>query len=160
MREWDALQTPKIKCLIVNECDRGVYTFFRMFQNILESSNYSLGGPQTILRCVQPILDRQKHLVFLTTNISSLAQSTFEPRFNDRLTVQLKMEMTPDIQGKILDRNLLAICPSLTVPEPVREALLSIASTEGLRRMLDTIMVSASRSMADGHNILFVYPLL
>ena len=70
------------------------------------------------------------------------------------------MEMTPDIQGKILDRNLLAICPSLTVPEPVREALLSIASTEGLRRMLDTIMVSASRSMADGHNILFVYPLL
>ena len=70
------------------------------------------------------------------------------------------MEMTPDIQGKILDRNLAAICPHLTVPDPVREALLTIASTEGLRRMLDTIMVSAHRSIADGQAILFVYPLL
>ena len=70
------------------------------------------------------------------------------------------MEMTLEIANKILDRNLTAICPGLVVSQPVREAFLAIATNQGLRRIIDTILVSSRRSIAAHQSILFVYRLL
>ena len=67
--------------------------------------------------------------------------------------------MDDQLRNRILDRELLKICPQLTIPLPVRNRLLEVGRTS-IRQMLDLALVSAARSIEDNFNILVLYPLV
>ena len=158
LRDFVNLATQKIKCLIVNEVDKGKgYPGF--FQKLI----LILGGPQTTLRLLQPLVDQPKYLVIMTSNLENLnatkeGSETFDARFVDRMSVQLKMEMTAQLRMQVLERTLAQNAPDLICPPPIKAELLKKAE-KSIRDMIRVVKVSATRSRADGYNILFIYPL-
>ena len=110
------------------------------------------------MRLVQPILDLPGHLILLTSNIESINDSKFEPRFRDRLAIERKMSMDPMLMDKILDRELNEHAAGLIVPPPIRQSLLQTGRSS-IREMQRVLIVSARRSREDNFNILFIYPI-
>ena len=142
LREFFNLVTQKIKCLIVNEVYKGlIFSWIHYCNHLLTSQSTWWSWPVTLTTLMRR-RKKQKR---------SMQDSSIECQCNWKWRWQLNYE------SRYWDAHWQH-APDLICPPPIKAELLKKAD-KSIRDMIRVVQVSASRSHADGCNILFIYPL-